>query len=115
MALNKIAIGGISTECSSYSPLHQNKDDFSCIRGQDLLDLVSFPFLEHGITPLPLFFNKSVPGGPIEKQYFDVPMRIGNYFFPETKDILDYVTYFPDYLKQPNKLFCQYHQQYKRS
>ena len=51
----------------------------------------------------------------IEKQYFDVPMRIGNYFFTETKDILDYVMYFPDYLKQPNKLFCQYHEQYKRS
>ena len=71
MAIKKIAIGGISTECSSYSPLHQNKDDFTCIRGQELLDLVSFPFLEHGISPLPLFFNKSVPGGPIEKQYFD--------------------------------------------
>ena len=28
MAIKKIAIGGISTECSSYSPLHQNKDDF---------------------------------------------------------------------------------------
>ena len=51
----------------------------------------------------------------IEKQYFDVPMRIGNYFFAETRDILDYVMYFPDYLKQPNKLFCQYHEQYKRS
>ena len=71
MAIKKIAIGGISTECSSYSPLHQNKDDFTCIRGQELLDLVGFPFLEHGISPLPLFFNKSVPGGPIEKQYFD--------------------------------------------
>ena len=71
MAIKKIAIGGISTESSSYSPLNQNKDDFSCIRGQELLDLVSFPFLEHGITPLPLFFNKSVPGGPIETQYFD--------------------------------------------
>ncbi len=71
MAIKKIAIGGISTECSSYSPLFQNKDDFSCIQGQELLDLVGFPFLEYGINPQPLFFNKSVPGGPIEKQYFD--------------------------------------------
>ena len=71
MAIKKIAIGGISTECSSYSPLHQNKDDFTCIRGQELLDLVGFPFFEYGITPQPLFFNKSVPGGAIEKQYFD--------------------------------------------
>jgi len=67
----KIAIGGISTECSSYSPLFQNKDDFTCIQGQELLDLVDFPFLEHGINPQPLFFNKSVPGGPIDKQYFN--------------------------------------------
>ena len=71
MAIKKIAIGGISTECSSYSPLHQSKDDFTCIRGQELLDLVDFPFFENGINPQPLFFNKSVPGGPIEKQYFD--------------------------------------------
>ena len=70
MAIKNIAIGGISTECSSYSPLSQNKDDFTCIRDQELLDLVSFPFLEHGINAHPLFFNKSVPGGPIERQYF---------------------------------------------
>ena len=70
MALKKIAIGGISTECSSYSPLYQKKDDFQSIQGQALLDLVDFPFNELDIKPCPLFFNKSVPGGPIEKEYF---------------------------------------------
>ena len=71
MAIKNIAIGGISTECSSYSPLSQNKDDFASVRGQELLNLVDFPFLEYGINAHPLFFNKSVPGGPIERQYFD--------------------------------------------
>ena len=70
MAIKNIAIGGISTECSSYSPLSQNKDDFASVRGQELLNLVGFPFLEYGINVHPLFFNKSVPGGPIERQYF---------------------------------------------
>ena len=70
MASKKIAIGGISTECSSYSPLYQSKYDFKSIQGQALLDLVDFPFSEFDIKPYPLFFNKSVPGGPIEKEYF---------------------------------------------
>lgn len=51
----------------------------------------------------------------IEKKFFDIPMRIGNNFFTDTKDILEYVLYYPEYLKQPNKLFCQYHEHYKRS
>ena len=70
MALKKIAIGGISTECSSYSPLYQKKDDFQSIQGQALLDLIDFPFSEFDIKPYPLFFNKSVPGGPIDREYF---------------------------------------------
>ena len=70
MAIKHIAIGGISTECSSYSPLYQNKADFETIQGSALLDLVDYPFGEFKIKTHPLFFKKSVPGGPIEKQYF---------------------------------------------
>ncbi|MDC0239355.1 M81 family metallopeptidase [Candidatus Thioglobus sp.] len=70
MALNKIAVGGISTECSTYSPLYQNESDFKSLQGQDLLDLIAFPFDNYGIETYPIFFNKSVPGGPIESQYF---------------------------------------------
>ena len=80
MAKKNIAIGGISTECSSYSPLFQNEDDFISIQGQALIDLVDFPFLQYNINVNPLFFNKSVPGGPIEKQYFD---QIKNQFITE--------------------------------
>ena len=70
MAIKHIAIGGISTECSSYSPLYQNNVDFETIQGQALLDLVDYPFDDFNIKVNPLFFKKSVPGGPIEKQYF---------------------------------------------
>ena len=70
MAIKHIAIGGISTECSSYSPLYQNNADFETIQGQALLDLVDYSFDEFNIKAHPLFFKKSVPGGPIEKKYF---------------------------------------------
>ncbi len=80
MAKKNIAIGGISTECSSYSPLIQNKEDFISVLGHDLLDLVDFPFSEYNINVNPLFFNKSVPGGPIDRQYFD---QIKNQFTAE--------------------------------
>jgi len=70
MAIKKIAVGGISTECSTYSPLYQNESDFESLQGQDLLDLINFPFDDYGIETYPIFFNKSVPGGPIERQYF---------------------------------------------
>ena len=80
MAKKNIAIGGISTECSSYSPLFQNQEDFRTVRGQELLDLVDFPFSEYSINVSPLFFNRSVPGGPIDREYFD---EIKNLFIAE--------------------------------
>jgi len=70
MAIKKIAIGGISTECSTYSPLYQNKSDFVSLQGKTLLNLIDFPFDDYGIEIIPIFFNRSVPGGPIESQYF---------------------------------------------
>lgn len=50
----------------------------------------------------------------VEKKFFDIPMRIGNNFFKTTKELLDYVLYVPTYLRQPNKLFSEYYQIYKR-
>ena len=80
LAKKNIAIGGISTECSSYSPLFQNKEDFITVRGQELLTLVDFPFSKYNINANPIFFNKSVPGGPIDRRYFD---QIKNLFITE--------------------------------
>jgi len=40
----RIAIGGISTECSAYSPLFQTAADFEKVQGSLLVDLVDFQF-----------------------------------------------------------------------
>ena len=40
----RIAIGGISTECSTYSPLFQTAADFKKVQGSLLVDLVDFQF-----------------------------------------------------------------------
>ena len=37
--LKKVAIGGISKECGTYSPLFQTEDDFEMIQGTRLVDL----------------------------------------------------------------------------
>ena len=83
-ASKNIAIGGISTECSSYSPLYQKESDFTSLDGQALLDLVDFPFNEYDLVAYPIFFNKSVPGGPIEGEYFE---QIKDKFIEQLKQI----------------------------
>jgi len=45
----RIAIGGISTECSTYSPLFQTAADFEKVQGSLLVDLVDFPFEKYEI------------------------------------------------------------------
>ncbi|POF29313.1 M81 family metallopeptidase [Roseibium marinum] len=63
----KIAVGGIHTECSTYSPLLQTMDDFRILRGVELLQVTGlgdnrFPDADF----LPLFQARSIPGGPVE-------------------------------------------------
>ena len=62
----RIAIGGISTECSTYSPLFQTAADFEKVQGSLLVDLVDFPFEKYEIDVHPLSYLKSIPGGPVE-------------------------------------------------
>ncbi len=62
----KIAVGGIHTECSTYSPVQQTVSDFTVTRGKDLLaqagvDGGRFP----DVTFCPLFHARSIPGGPV--------------------------------------------------
>jgi len=47
----------------------------------------------------------------LEKHYFDIPFFTSKEFPKNTVEILDYVKYFPDIMKQPNKL---YHQHFRR-
>lgn len=63
----KIAVGGIHTECSTYSPLQQTADDFKVVRGKTLLEQCGL--LEErfsGVTFSPLFHARSIPGGPVK-------------------------------------------------
>ena len=67
----RIIIGGISTECSSYSPLFQNNHDFKRIEGDKLTKYIDFDFHKYNIEVNPIFFDYSLPGGPIKKSIFD--------------------------------------------
>ncbi|MDB6178263.1 M81 family metallopeptidase [Paracoccus sp. Z330] len=63
--MKRIAIGGLHTECSSYSPLEQVAADFTRTEGQALIDSVPFDFGACDMQPLPLFHDRAVPGGPV--------------------------------------------------
>ncbi len=67
----RVALGGIHTECSTYNPLLQQRADFRRIEGQALLDKAGFDYAAHGVMPLPLFHEASVPGGPVAREVFD--------------------------------------------
>ena len=67
---NCIAIGGISTECSSYSPLFQTESDFEKIQGPLLADLVGFPFDKNEIEAKLIFYHKSIPRGSLDSGFY---------------------------------------------
>ena len=48
----------------------------------------------------------------LEKIYFDVPFFNIVDFFKNTKDIIEYVKYFPNFMKQPNKIYNQYYEMF---
>lgn len=67
---HRIAIGGLHTECSTQNPLLQTQADFTRVSGTDLIDLVPFDFAAAGVTALPLFQDRSVPGGPVAPETY---------------------------------------------
>jgi hypothetical protein len=65
--MHNIVIGGISSECTSYSTLEQNKTDFKRIKGKKLIDYTDFNFSKYKQLNIhPIFFDYSVPGGPLD-------------------------------------------------
>jgi hypothetical protein len=48
----------------------------------------------------------------LEKYYFDIPFFNIIDFFKNTKDIIEYVKYFPNFMKQPNKIYHQYYEMF---
>jgi microcystin degradation protein MlrC len=64
----RIAVGGIHTECSTYSPVLMAIEDFRVLRGADLLGADYFNFLKaEGVDHLPLLHARAVPGGPVSR------------------------------------------------
>lgn len=64
----RIAVGGIHTECSAYSPVLMTVEDFRVLRGAGLLNAEYFNFLDaDGIAHVPLLHARAVPGGPVSR------------------------------------------------
>lgn len=61
----RIAVGGIHTECSTYSPVLMRQEDFRVFRGAELLEAEYFNFLGgSGAEVLPLLHARAVPAAP---------------------------------------------------
>lgn len=70
--MKRVAVGGIHTECSTYSPVLMQPEDFRVMRGQDLLAADYFSFLAtEGIEALPLLHARAVPGGPLARATYE--------------------------------------------
>ncbi|OOG70209.1 microcystin degradation protein MlrC [Sinorhizobium sp. A49] len=68
----RIAVGGIHTECSTYSPVLMTTEDFRVLRGAELFQADYFDFLNtEGISHLPLLHARAVPGGPVSQPVYD--------------------------------------------
>ncbi len=62
----RIAVGGLHTECSTYSPVLMTERDFRVLAGESLLAAGYFDFLPtEGVEVLPLVHARAVPGGPV--------------------------------------------------
>ncbi len=69
----RIAVGGIHTECSTYSPVLMAVEDFRVLRDADLLGADYFNFLDaDGIDHVPLLHARAVPGGPVSRETYEV-------------------------------------------
>ncbi|MCW0000082.1 M81 family metallopeptidase [Pararhizobium sp. YC-54] len=68
----RIAVGGIHTECSTYSPVLMAVEDFFVLRDAELLGAEYFDFLDAaGIEHLPLLHARAVPGGPVSRMAYE--------------------------------------------
>ncbi|HEU5015821.1 MAG TPA: M81 family metallopeptidase [Roseiflexaceae bacterium] len=72
----RIGIGGIAIESSTFSPLPSTKDDFTILRGAEML--ARYPFMpgwnfrdRTDIEWLPCMHARSIPGGPVERHSYD--------------------------------------------
>ncbi|WP_337267223.1 M81 family metallopeptidase [Oryzifoliimicrobium ureilyticus] len=68
----RIAVGGIHTECSTYSPVLMTREDFRVLRGDELLTSDYFSFLNGAdLEHVPLLHARAVPGGPVSREAYE--------------------------------------------
>lgn len=68
----RIAVGGIHTECSTYSPVLIEAADFRVLQGKGLTGSDYFAFLgEFEAEICPLLHARAVPGGPVARPAYD--------------------------------------------
>ncbi|WP_090669418.1 M81 family metallopeptidase [Aureimonas jatrophae] len=69
----RIAVGGIHTECSTYSPATIAAEDFRVFRGEALPQAEAFSFLAQAedVDLRPLLHARAVPGGPVEREAYE--------------------------------------------
>jgi len=68
----RIAVGGLHTECSTYTDVLQDVSDFKVVRGEDLRISDFFSFLPTAEAEiLPLLHARSTPGGAVKRAAYD--------------------------------------------
>ena len=68
----RIAVGGIHTECSTYSPVLATEADFRVLRGNALLADPSFALLrDYDAAFLPTLHARAIPGGPVARATYE--------------------------------------------
>jgi len=68
----RIAVGGIHTECSTYSPVLATEADFRVLRGDALLADPSFAMLrDYDAVFLPTLHARAIPGGPVARATYE--------------------------------------------
>ena len=66
----RIAAGGMHIESSTFTPYVSGSDDFIVTRGQQLVDRYPW-FDEVGAEVIPLVHAGALPGGPVDRAFFD--------------------------------------------
>lgn len=68
----RIAIGGIATECCTFSPILSTENDFVVQEGEEVLDYERYPFLQDTpATILPTFRARALPGGRVSQTTYE--------------------------------------------
>lgn len=68
----RIAIGGISNENTTFSPIFNRLEDFTIWTDKALLSSGRYPFLEQfpNVEFIPTLFGRSLPGGPVASEAY---------------------------------------------